>query len=232
MARSLEDLAAAWLANERLYSGRDPDDHSLPERYDLTLAGDVDDLVLDDPHRGVELVEKMLHLAEDETDLKRVGIGPLENLLRHQGEELASWVSDKADASARFRFALGSCWPFDPIRQVVDRLGLHKGETHTYWTVGIRVRCGREASASEVLDAKLQPDLVGGQFQQDGRDQVTYMDYWARDHIDAERVGERLIRTLLKRLGAHGCTEVSRTGPERTWSGTRPGIDRPARTPV
>ena len=38
-------LAAAWLANERLYLRPDPDDRSIPDGYDIDIKGRVLELV-------------------------------------------------------------------------------------------------------------------------------------------------------------------------------------------
>jgi hypothetical protein len=233
MSEADQDLAVAWLANERLYSGRAPDDNSVPAGYDFVIDGQVSELVFEDadPQRGAMLVDQMLETARDEEDLGRIGIDPLENLLRYHGELLSSWVENRAETSRRFRFALGSCWPFDSIRPVVDRLDLHKGKTHSYWTIGVRLRCGREPSSRELLEARLQPDVIGGGATVEAGDQIIYLDYWARDRADAETVGNRLEQAVLEQVAQYRCAVVRRVGPERTWPpGTRAGIDRPWRS--
>jgi hypothetical protein len=226
------ELAAAWVANERLYGGRGPDDHSVPVGYDMVVAGDVQSLILGDPIRGRDLIEAMLEIAESEDDLQRIGIGPLENLLREHGQALRPWVSESAESRLRFRYALGRCWPFESIQDIWKRLNSAKGRTHTYWTMGFRLRCEQEPSQRELLDAKLQEDVVGGATLIDAGDRIVYFDYWGRDRYDAEVIGERLLRTLVAALGRSACDVVGRVGPDLTWPGTRPGVDRPTRRAV
>jgi hypothetical protein len=57
MSEADQDLAVAWLANERLYSGRAPDDNSVPAGYDFAIDGEVSELVCEDadPRRGGKL---------------------------------------------------------------------------------------------------------------------------------------------------------------------------------
>jgi hypothetical protein len=228
-----EDLAAAWLANERLYHDREPDDHSVPAGYDFEVDAQVGQLVFGaaDANRAAQLIEAMLAAARDEQDLKDIGIGPLENLLRDHGETLAPWVGTKANSYPRFRFALASCWPFESIAPIVDELTLHKGRTHGYWTTGLRLRCQVALTGGELLDAKLQPDVIGGESVWEDPDYLVYFDYWARDHSDATSVSKRLERALLARLEPSDCAVTSTVGPEQTWPpGARPGIDRPRRS--
>ncbi len=198
----------------------------------MDVAGEVLSVVRNDPYRGRTLIEKMLIAAESEDDLSRIGIDPLETLLRLHGAALHAWVAEAAESRVRFRFALKSCWPSESIQDVWERLDSAKGRTHTYWTMGFRLRCQRPTSLDELLDAKLQHDVVGGETRVDGKDRVLYFDYWARDRDDAARVGERLVQTLLAELSSSRCRPISVVGPELTWSGTRPGIDRPARPAV
>jgi len=228
-----DDLAEAWLANERLYNDREPDGHSVPAGYDFEVDSRVSQRVIDgvDASRGAHLIEAMLAAARDEEDLKAIGIGPLENLLRDHGDTLASWVETKGRSYARFRFALASCWPFESIARIVDELALHKGKTHGYWTTGLRLRCQEVLTDGQLLDAKLQPDVVGGNSVWEDPDYHVYFDYWARDHADAISVGKRLEGALVARLERSACTVTSRVGPEPTWPrGARPGIDRPRRS--
>ena len=159
------DLAEAWLSNERLYRGRGPDDHSVPDGYDFGVDARVYQLAETNPAQTSELVMRMIDVAQDEEDLGEIGRGPLETVLRYHGESLAQWVSDRAETSPRFRFALAACWPFDPVKTTVDRLNLHRGNTHSYWTMAIRVRCTGSAPLSAFLDARLQRDVVGGDMQ-------------------------------------------------------------------
>ncbi len=232
MSGADKDLAKAWLANERLYRGLMPDDNSVPAGYDFAIEEQVSELLLEDadPHRGAMLIDQMLEAARDEYDLNQIGVVPLENLLRYHAAVLNPWIEKRAETSRRFRFALGSCWPFDSIRPIVDRLELHKGKTHGYWTMGLRLRCNRNPGSGQMLDAKLQPDVIGGEATVDGDGQVIYLDYWARDRVDAETVGNRLERAVLAQLDEYRCAVVSRVGPEQTWSsGARPGIDPPRR---
>jgi hypothetical protein len=227
------DLAKAWLANERLYSGRLPDDNSVPPDYDFAIEGQVSELIREDadPDRGAKLIDQMLEAARDEDDLSQIGVDPLENLLRYHGAVLNSWVESQAEASGRFRFALRSCWPFDSIRPIVDRLELHKGKTHGYWTIGIRLRCNRHPGWAEMLDARLQPDVIGGGKTVEAGEPVSHLDYWARDRVEAETMGNQLERAVVAQLADYHCAVVSRVGPERTWSpGARPGIDPPMRS--
>jgi hypothetical protein len=81
------DLAKAWLANERLYSGRLPDDNSVPPDYDFAIEGQVSELIREDadPDRAAKLIDQMLEAARDEDDLSQIGVDPLENLLRYHG---------------------------------------------------------------------------------------------------------------------------------------------------
>ena len=229
------DLAQAWLASERLYNDRKADDLSVPAGYDFQVESGVSQLLTEgaDANRGARLIEAMLAAARDEADLKRIGIEPLENLLRHHGEQLLAWVDAESQSDARFRFALASCWPFDSIARIVDDLALHKGKTHGYWTTGLRLHCHEVLKNGELLDAKLQADVVGGDSVWEDPDHLVYFDFWARDQADAISVGERLEGTLLARLGRSGCTVVSRVGPEPTWPrGARLGIDHPMRSPL
>src|SRR5260370_17360902 len=76
-------LAAAWLANERLYLRPDPDDRSIPDGYDIDVKGNVLELVQTDvdPLLGARLVLTLLEPAPAPSDLRPTRLHPLEPLL-------------------------------------------------------------------------------------------------------------------------------------------------------
>ncbi len=225
-------LAAAWLANERLYLRPDPDDHSVPDGYDIDIQGQVLELVQTDldPLRGARLVLKLLELAEDEWDLVSIGCGPLEILLRNHGDRYAAWADQLADANPRFRAALGHSNPHGAVVQTVDRLGLHKGRTHGYWTIAIELACVDRPPVAALLDARLLADVTGGAVTVDRDAWVMNVDYWARDREHATESANRIVDSVLARLAPYGCSSRRRATPEPAWRpGQRPGIDPPRR---
>lgn len=225
-------LAAAWLANERLYRRPDPDDHSAPDRYDTDIADQVLELVQtnEDPLRGARLVLKLFELAGDEWDLRRIGSGPLETLLREHGDRFSAWADQLADTSPRFRAALQAAYPHGAVVQTVDRLGLHKGLTHGYWTIAIELGCVNRPPVAALLDARLIAGATGGDATVAGDAWIINVDYWARGLEDATESGNRIVDAVVARLAPYGCTVRRRAAPQRTWRpGDRPGIDPPKR---
>lgn len=225
-------LAEAWLANERLYLRPDPDDHSVPEDYDIEIQGELLELVQTDldPLRGARLVLKLLELAQDEWDLTAVGGGPLETLLRCHGDRFARWADQLADMNPRFRAALEHSYPYEATARTVDRFGLHKGRPHSYWTVAIQLTYVDQPPAAALLDARLLVGVTGGAATVDGNALIINVDYWARDLVDATESADRIVDAVVARLAPYGCTVSRRATPQRTWgSGQRPGIDPPHR---
>jgi hypothetical protein len=225
-------LAAAWLANERLYLRPDPDDRSVPDGYDLDVKRQVLELVQTDldPLRGARLVLKLLELAEDEWDLGSVGRDPLETLLRNHGDRFAAWADQLADASPRFRAALGHSYPHGAVAETVERLGLHKGATHAYWTIALELTCIDRPPLAALLDARLLPGVTGGAATLDRDAWIINVDYWARDLQDATESGNQIVDAFVARLAPYGCAVRRRATPEQAWRpGERPGIDPPRR---
>lgn len=225
-------LAAAWLANERLYLRPDPDDRSIPDGYDIDVKGNVLEVVQTDvdPLRGAGLVLTLLELAEDESDLASIGLDPLETLLRNHGDRFAAWADQLADTNPRFRAALGHVYAHGTVVQTVDRLDLHKGKTHSYWTVTLELRCIDRPPSAALLDARLLPGVTGGSATTDGEAWIINIDYWARDLKDATESAHRIADAVVARLAPYGCAVHRRAAPEPTWRpGDRPGIDPPKR---
>jgi hypothetical protein len=225
-------LAAAWLANERLYLRPDPDDRSIPDGYDIDVKGNVLELVQTDvdPLRGARLVLTLLELAQDESDLASIGLDPLETLLRNHGDRFAAWADQIADTNPRFRAALGHVYAHGAVVQTVERLELHKGETHTYWAVPLELTCIDRPPSAALLDARLLPGVTGGSATANGDAWIINIDYWARDLQDATESAHRIADAVVARLAPYGCTVRRRATPEPTWRpGERPGIDPPKR---
>jgi hypothetical protein len=225
-------LAAAWLENERLYVRPNPDDHSLPDGYDVNIQGQVLELMQTDldPLRGARLVLKLLALAEDEGDLGSIGRGPLETLVRNHSDYFAAWADQLAETNPRFRAALGHAYPHGAVAQTVERLGLHKGRTHGYWTIAIELACVDRPPVAALLDARLLAGVTGGAATADRDAWIINVDYWARDLNDATESGNRIVDAMVARLAPYGCTVRRRAAPEPAWrTGERPGIDPPRR---
>jgi len=225
-------LAAAWLANERLWLRHDPDLRSVPDGYDIDLKGQVLELMQTalDPLRGARLVLKLLELAEDESDLRSIGSDPLETLLRNHADRFAAWADQLAGSSPRFRAALGHSYPHGPVVDTVDRLGLHKGATHAYWTIALELTCIDRPPMAALLDARLLPGVTGGAARLDREAWIMNVDYWARDRQDATESANRIVDAVVARLAPYSCTVRRRATPERVWRpGERPGIDPPRR---
>ena len=74
----------------------------------------VDDLVREDPDRGLDVILKILDGIEPlptDTLLQVLAAGPLEDLLAHHGPAIIDRVESQARADDRFNLLLGGVWP-------------------------------------------------------------------------------------------------------------------------
>ncbi len=128
------ELAARWLANQRLCrpeAGRERElPVEIPDGFDHDADGAVLNLMVEDldVQRAWRLVRLMLQLAQDEYEISQVAIGALETLLHNNGDALVGDVEEAIQADKRFRKALRGIYLNGKVRELAQREGLHRSD--------------------------------------------------------------------------------------------------------
>jgi hypothetical protein len=100
-------IAEGWIRYRRA-------EETLGDVTDLDAKEQVDDLVREDPDRGLNVVLKILERIEPSpttTLFQVLAAGPLEDLLAHHGPTIIDRVEAQARDDERFNLLLGGVWP-------------------------------------------------------------------------------------------------------------------------
>ena len=73
--------------------------------YDL-----MDDLVFDDPERGLVVINEILQSTDKDRDIQDLAAGPLEDLLVRHGSLIIDRVEELATSEEKFKHLLGGVW--------------------------------------------------------------------------------------------------------------------------
>ena len=73
--------------------------------YDL-----MDDLVFDDPERGLVVINEILQSTDKDRDIQDLAAGPLEDLLIRHGSLIIDRVEELATSEEKFKHLLGGVW--------------------------------------------------------------------------------------------------------------------------
>ena len=111
-------IADGWIRYRRAQE-------TLDDVTDLDAKEAVDDLVREDPDRGLMVVLKILERIEPlptTTLFQILAAGPLEELLVHHGPAIIGRVEAQAQDDERFNLLLGGVWPNEIAPEVWARV--------------------------------------------------------------------------------------------------------------
>jgi uncharacterized protein DUF6869 len=89
--------------------------HTEKRKEDQWASGQVDDIVHDEPDKGLEITLLLLNKAgDDDAILAYVAAGPLEDLLRLHGSQVIDRIEQESKDDSRLQLALSGVCGIDP----------------------------------------------------------------------------------------------------------------------